>query len=49
MAGTLASHAADLASVVAAINAAGTATATATGGAAPVLIGHSFGGMIVQK
>ncbi|PNW83982.1 hypothetical protein CHLRE_04g213100v5 [Chlamydomonas reinhardtii] len=43
VAGTLDVHAADLASLVPAV------AASSGGGAAPVMLGHSFGGLIVQK
>ncbi|KAG2426658.1 hypothetical protein HXX76_012969 [Chlamydomonas incerta] len=43
VAGTLDVHAADLASLVPAV------AASSGGGGAPVMLGHSFGGLIVQK
>ena len=43
VAGTLGSHALDLASVVEAI------TGAQGAGPAPVVVGHSFGGLILQK
>ncbi|GIM04402.1 hypothetical protein Vretimale_8990 [Volvox reticuliferus] len=54
VAGTLDVHAADLATLVPVVQQSSAAAAAATddvsgGGRAPVIIGHSFGGLIVQK